>query len=130
VLTALEVLAARLACRHASTAAIARIRALHDEMMQFYADRNRLEYYKLNQAIHAGIAILSGNDCLAETHDSIQLRLKRIRFIGNQEESKWADAVAEHREMIEALEARDEERLAAVVQVHLERTWERVVDSV
>ncbi len=130
VLTALEVLAARLACRRASAAEIARIRGLHDDMMQLYADRNRLEYYKLNQAIHTGIVALSDNDCLAQTHESIQLRLKRIRFIGNEGQSKWDGAVAEHREMIEALEARDEDRLAAIVQLHLERTWERVVDSV
>ena len=130
VLSALEVLAARLACRHASTGAIAHIRSLHDAMMQFYADRNRLEYYKLNQAIHSGIVALSGNDCLAQTHESIQLRLKRIRFIGNEGQAKWDGAVAEHKEMIEALEARDEQRLAAIVELHLERTWERVVDWV
>ena len=130
VLSALEVLAARLACRHAAPSAIAQIRGLHDAMMQFYADQNRLEYYKLNQAIHSGLVALSGNDCLAQTHESIQLRLKRIRFIGNQEKSKWDGAVAEHQEMIQALEARDEVRLAAVVALHLERTWERVADSI
>ncbi len=130
VLSALEVLAARLACRHATANAIARIRGLHDAMMRFYAERNRLEYYKLNQAIHSGIATLSGNDCLSQTHETIQLRLKRIRFIGNEGQSKWDGAVAEHQDMIEALEARDEERLSAVVELHLKRTWERVVDSV
>ncbi len=130
VLSVLEVLAARLVCRHAAPTAIARIRALHDAMMQFYADGNRLEYYKLNQAIHSGIVALSGNYCLAQTHESIQLRLKRIRFIGNEEKSKWDGAVAEHQEIIDALEARDEVRLSAVLALHLERTWERVADSI
>jgi DNA-binding GntR family transcriptional regulator len=32
----------------------------------------------------------------------------------------------EHEEMIAALEARDEARLAAVVSRHLEQTWTRV----
>ena len=126
VLTTLEVLGARLACRLASAAAIARIAQSHDDMMRFYAERNRLEYYKLNQAIHSGIVALSDNDCLVETHEGIQRRLKRIRFIGNAEPAKWDGAVAEHAEMMRALAARDEDRLAAIVQTHLERTWDRV----
>lgn len=130
VLVVLEELAARLACREATEAGIARIRALHDAMMGFYAAGDRLEYYKLNQAIHTGLVALSGNACLAETHAGIQMRLKRIRFIGNEGQAKWDGAVAEHAEMILALEARDEDRLAAVVRLHLQRTWERVRDVV
>ena len=126
VLSALETLAARLACRHASDAEIARLRSVHDEMIACYDAGNRLEYYWRNQAIHTGIAEASGNALLAAMHATIQARLKRIRFIGNDEPSKWAAAVGEHEEMIAALEARDEARLAAVVSRHLEQTWTRV----
>jgi len=129
VLTALEVLAARLACRHATPPQIAALRRIHDEMMGCYQTGNRLEYYWRNQAIHAGFAELSGNAFLASTHAMIQARLKRIRFIGNEGPHRWAAAVAEHEEMIEALEARDEARLAAVVTQHLDETWKRVADK-
>lgn len=130
MLIALESLAGRLACAKASDEQIAGIRRIHDEMMGFYAARNRLEYYKLNQAIHSGIARLSDNDILVATHDAIQARLKRIRFIGNEEPSKWGNAVSEHEEMIAALERRDADRLAAVLTLHLDRTWDRVKDFV
>lgn len=130
VLIALETLAGRLACRNASDAEIAALRVTHDEMMRLYAARDRLEYYWRNQAIHAGIARLSGNALLASLHQVIQARLRRIRFIGNEEPHKWADAVAEHEAMIAALEARDDERLAAVIERHLDQTWERVVDRI
>ena len=129
VLTALETLAARLACRHATPAEIAALRRVHDEMMAYYRAGNRLEYYWRNQAIHAGMAALSRNGFLASTHATIQARLKRIRFIGNEGPAGWAGAVAEHEEMIAALEARDEERLAAVVARHLDETWKRVADK-
>jgi len=105
---------------------IARLRSVHDEMIACYDAGNRLEYYWRNQAIHTGIAEASGNALLAAMHATIQARLKRIRFIGNDEPPKWAAAVGEHEEMIAALEARDEERLAAVVSRHLEQTWARV----
>ena len=130
VLGAIETLGGRLACRNASDAEIAGLRRVHDEMIALYRARNRLEYYRRNQAIHSGIAQLSGNALLASMHQVIQARLKRIRFIGNEEPRKWAGAVAEHEEMIVALEARDEARLAAVIARHLEETWSRVVDKV
>ena len=130
VLIALETLAGRLACAKASDADIGKVRVLHDEMMKFYEARDRLEYYKRNQAIHSAIARLSQNDVLAAMHESIQQRLKRVRFIGNEEPAKWEGAVAEHEEMISALEARDGGRFAEILARHLEQTWERVHEVV
>jgi DNA-binding GntR family transcriptional regulator len=126
VLIALEALAGRLVCRMATDAQIGELREMHDEMMALYADRHRLAYYKLNQAIHTAFAVMSGNDFLASTHEGIQSRLKRIRFIGNQTPEGWAGAVREHTEMIQALERRDELALAEVLTRHLEQTWTRV----
>jgi DNA-binding GntR family transcriptional regulator len=130
VLVALETLAGRLACRNATDSDIGRLRALHDEMMALYAAGNRLEYYWRNQAIHAGLAALSGNALLGSLHHAISARLKRIRFIGNEEPDKWAGAVAEHEAMIAALEARDEVLLADVIRRHLDQTWLRVVEKI
>ena len=59
----------------------------------------------------------------------LQTRLKRIRFVGHEGAEKWAAAVSEHREMIEALEARDATRLSEVLGRHLTKAWERVRDS-
>lgn len=130
VLTALETLAARLACRNASAAQIERLRTVHEDMMGYYRAGNRLEYYWRNQAIHTGLAETSGNALLATLHATIQGRLKRIRFIGNEEPEGWAAAVTEHEEMIAALEARDEARLATVVTRHLDETWRRVAGKI
>ena len=129
VLSALEALAGKLACRNATDEQIAEVRRLHDEMMGFYAARNRLEYYKRNQAIHSAIVRISDNAFLASTHEMIQSRLKRIRFLGNEGPDKWEGAVAEHEDMIAALEARDAERLALVLARHMDETWRRVRDS-
>jgi DNA-binding GntR family transcriptional regulator len=129
VLRALETLAARLACRNATDAQIAALRRTHDEMIAFYEAGNRLDYYWRNQAIHAGLADLSGNALLATMHATIQARMKRIRFIGNEDPGGWTAAVAEHRVLIAALEARDEAKLAAVVARHLDETWKRVANK-
>ncbi|MCQ4160314.1 GntR family transcriptional regulator [Roseomonas sp. GC11] len=128
VLKALESLAARLACAEGTAEGIARVATLHAAMMERYAARDRLAYFKLNQAIHSAIVALGGNATLAWAHEAVQSRMKHIRFIGNAGEEKWAGAVAEHAAMIAALQARDGEELARVLCLHLDRTMERVRD--
>jgi DNA-binding GntR family transcriptional regulator len=130
VIGELEALAGRLACRNATDADICEVRAMHDRMMELYADRNRLPYFKLNQRIHSAIVRISKNEPLAYIHGILQARLRRIRYIGNEGPEKWAGAVADHEEMIAALEARDAERLAQVLSAHMEKTWDRVRSAI
>lgn len=130
VLASLEQLAGRLACAAATDRQIAALRALHDEMMERYAARDRLRYFKLNQEIHSSFVRLTDNETLRAIHEPMQARLKRIRFIGHEGPEKWALAVGEHVLMIEALEARDGERLGDILSRHLLSSWERVRDAV
>jgi DNA-binding GntR family transcriptional regulator len=128
VLKTLEQLGGRMTCAQASDETIAAIKALHDEMMELYRTRNRLDYFKLNQAIHSAIVAASGNDVLVEMHGTLQARIKRLRFIGNEGPEKWAGAVAEHEEMIAALLKRDGDSLAAIIGKHMDSTLVRVRD--
>ena len=116
--------------RHATDAEIQEVRRLHDRMMEMYANRDRLPYFKLNQNIHSAILRISKNDALAYVHGILQARLRRIRYIGNEGPEKWAGAVADHEEIISALEARDSERLSKVLNAHMEKTWERVKHAI
>ncbi len=125
----LEQFAAARACEVATANDIGAIRDLHDQMIDCYRTGDRLQYYKLNQAIHSGIVALADNATLYDVHSMLQTRLKRIRFIGHEGPEKWANAVAEHEEIIAALEARDLDRLSAVLGRHLTMAWERVKDS-
>lgn len=130
VLKTLEQLAARLTCAHASDAEIAEIADLHKQMLRLYAERNRLAYFKLNQEIHSAIVRASGNSALAQVHEQLQARIKRVRFIGNELPERWAGAVAEHEEMNQALLARDGETLSEVLGRHLDKTLDRVRDAI
>ena len=76
VLANLESLAGELACKNASDEDIAQIRKMHDEMIQHYAARNRLVYFKLNQSIHSAILRASDNSALADVHGVLQARLQ------------------------------------------------------
>lgn len=129
VLGELERLAGELACARASDAELAALVALHDRMMAHYAVRDRMPYYRLNQAFHTRLTALSGNRTLVAMQGNLQGRLKRIRYIGNERPGCWAGAVADHEEMVAAVRSRDGRRLGAAMARHLARTWERVKDS-
>ncbi|MGO7213293.1 GntR family transcriptional regulator [Rhizobium ruizarguesonis] len=130
VLKSLEELGGQLACTTATDQEIAKVRHLHDEMLRCYESGDRLRYYKLNQEIHTQICQIAHNTALSDMQTLLQSRLKRIRFIGHEGSEKWAAAVAEHEEMITALEARDGKVLADVLGRHLLNAWERVKESV
>ncbi|HEV7259140.1 MAG TPA: GntR family transcriptional regulator [Bosea sp. (in: a-proteobacteria)] len=126
VLKTLEQLGGRIACAEASDEAIEAIHTLHKQMLVLYETRNRLEYFKLNQAIHSAIVAASGNAALMEMHATLQSRIKRLRFVGNEGPVKWAGAVAEHEEMMAALLKRDAVELSRIIGVHMDSTLLRV----
>ncbi|MFA6968127.1 GntR family transcriptional regulator [Bosea sp. (in: a-proteobacteria)] len=126
VLKTLEQLGGRIACEQASDATIEAIHAMHRQMMALYETRSRLEYFKLNQDIHSAIVAASDNAALMEMHATLQARIKRLRFVGNEGPAKWAGAVAEHEEMMAALLKRDAAELSAIIGVHMDATLLRV----
>ena len=122
----IEQFAGRLVCERATDEQIEDLLSLHSKMLDHWHARERLPYYKLNQEFHSRLSHYAGNSALAETQSNLQGRLKRIRFMGNRAADFWEDAVAEHEEMARALQERDGERLAEVMQRHLRNSWLRV----
>ena len=130
VLGNLEKLGGELACERASDKEINALIDLHERMMDCYRARDRMPYYKMNQEFHSRLSELSKNETLLEMQANIQARLKRIRYIGNQEPDSWAGAVADHEEMVSALKDRDGRALGEAMANHLKKTWDRVKDSI
>ncbi len=126
VLKQLEAMAAPLICRNATDEEIGEIRRLHDEMLNFYATRSRLEYFKLNQQIHSLLISLAGNQSLSLVYEILQTKMKRIRFIGDRKDESWQAAVEDHEKIIKALEARDGQKLAEAMVEHVTSSWDRI----
>ncbi|MGN6831210.1 GntR family transcriptional regulator [Paucibacter sp. M5-1] len=119
LLAELEGLSGMLAAERIAEAEIAELRALHFEMMACHARRDLSGYYRLNARIHSAINEAAGNPVLAQTYRAINARVQSLRFRTNQDEAKWARALAEHQQMIEALAARDGARLREVLIQHV-----------
>ncbi len=128
VLAELEALSGRLAAVRIGEPELAELRALHYEMLAAHARRDLSNYYRLNAAIHAAINAAARNPVLAATYARINARVQSLRFRTNQNEAKWKRAVAQHEQMIEALDARDADALGRVLVAHLHDKRDTVLE--
>lgn len=122
----LEALAGELACRNFSDEDIADIRQIHEQMVDQYRLRARKNYFELNEAIHERIHQGSRNQTLTGMLRSIAGRIRRARIYANATEERWADAIREHEQILAALEARESTRLAELLRLHMENTFEGI----
>ncbi|NQW12501.1 MAG: GntR family transcriptional regulator [Alphaproteobacteria bacterium] len=126
VLKALEALAGEQAADNASDAEIAEVRALHYEMLACFERKDRLAYFKFNQAIHHAIVRAAHNEPLAELHSQTNARLYRIRYISNLKNGNWHTAIEEHERILDAFTRRDAKALSQILHDHLGSTWTKV----
>jgi DNA-binding GntR family transcriptional regulator len=118
IMAALERLAGSLACARASDREIARVRKLHDAMMADFRAGNEPAYLQHNRLIHEAIFDLAGNDTLSAFFQQILIRINACRFMLRKNAAHWGQAMAEHENIIKALEARDGPRLADLLDAH------------
>lgn len=119
VMGALEALAGEIACRMITGAELAKIRATHEAMVAHWRRGELHAYFSLNRAIHDAIVATTRNDVLISTHRSLSWRILPARYGANHSAERWAEAVKEHEAMLAALERRDGQALALILQRHL-----------
>lgn len=129
VMGALEGLSGELACRHVTDADIAALRVMHAEMVACHARGDLPNYYRINRVIHERINAIAGNPTLTRTYRALNDRLHALRFRSNYIKEKWDRAVADHGEMLEALAARDGERLRRILVGHLAHKRDAVLEE-
>jgi DNA-binding GntR family transcriptional regulator len=120
VMAALEVLVGRLAAVRIDEAELARLRQTHRAMREAYDAADLDRYFAANQAIHLGLVAACRNPVLEEQYRLLNARILRYRYAANLSPSRWAEAMAEHEAILEALEARDGARLGDLLARHLE----------
>lgn len=119
VLAMLEGQSGELAAERITEEELNEIRAMHYEMMACFTRKNLAGYYELNARIHAAINAAAKNPVLSQIYRSVNTRAHPVRFHTNHDESKWKLAAAEHSEMLDALAARDGDKLKRILVGHL-----------
>ena len=120
VLGVLEALSGELACQHITDAELQEVRALHDQMMLSYENRDLDAYFSYNQKIHHAILLAAKNETLAASCQALSMRMQRARYLANMTEGRWYDAVQEHEKILEYLIAKDGPKLASILLRHMD----------
>lgn len=119
VMSALEGLSGELACQHVSSEEIATIQALHDTMVSHYKAGDLPAYFAVNQKIHETLVAASRNQVLLDMYQNLSERVRRFRFSAEMTPAVWAEVVAEHEHIIEALKKRDSQGMGEILRHHL-----------
>ena len=130
VLGPLEGLSGELACARITSEQLAEIRALHFEMLLHHNRGDRAEYFRCNQAIHQRINRAAANPVLQASYGALNARVRRARYFANLTQERWDKAVAEHRQILEALERRDGAQLRRILELHLKNKRDIVIAAI
>lgn len=129
LLAHLEGLSGELAAQRLTDAELAEIRALHYEMLACFARSDLSGYYRINALVHAAINQAAANPVLTKTYREINARVQALRFRTNQDAARWKQAVKEHEQMIQALDARDAAALRDILVLHLQHKHDSVLEN-
>ncbi|MGI3778321.1 MAG: GntR family transcriptional regulator [Janthinobacterium lividum] len=131
VIGLLEAEAGRLAAPRIAPDAIAEVQSMHYRMRAHFLRGELPEYFALNQAIHAAVLRAAGNPVLIATYASLSGRITRARYMSNRfHPDRWAQAMEEHEEILDALCRRDGERLARLLSEHLRNKRDIIVAQI
>lgn len=130
VVGALEALAGELAANRMSDADIAHVVALHEAMVEHFHARDLGQYFAANQAIHDALLAGADNPVLTDQYRQLAARMRLARYRANMSDERWAQAVAEHEQMIDALRNRRAKTLARILRTHIDNKFETVKEAV
>jgi len=122
VISALEGQAAARAATRISRTELSDIQFKHDEMMRHHADENVDAYFELNSEIHDGIVRIADNPLLTTSRSRLMLLARRGRYMAIFNHDRWSESIAEHDDLMTALEKKDAGAAKAVWERHLLNT--------
>jgi DNA-binding GntR family transcriptional regulator len=128
MLAGLEAMSGELAAQRISAPELKEIKALHYEMLACFERGDLSGYYRLNARIHIAINHAAGNPLLTKTYREINSRVQSLRFRTNQNTVKWRQAVKEHEDMLQGLEAHDAAAMRRILTQHLLHKRDTVIE--
>jgi DNA-binding GntR family transcriptional regulator len=115
---ALESIAARLATQRASDDDIARLRLMFAHFDEGKPAEHIEEYSEANITFHQALVELSKSPIIVETIKNIFMHVRAIRRMTIAQSDRASRSIVDHMRIIEALEARDTERVERLVRQH------------
>jgi len=126
VMAWLERYAGELAAARVEEKDVQRLRKHLGQMERLHDRKDRFEYFRMNGQLHRSLVELSGNTVLMATYTTLASQIQRARYMAIHSQSHWDRGIEEHRNILDALEARDGERLGRLLMEHSRETGRRV----
>ncbi len=117
---ALETLAIRLAVPRLDESDIARLRRLHEEMLEQARGGQTIEFFATNAEFHQLFVSAAGNRKLEEMYGQLITQMSRYLARSLELRGSLEKSAAEHSAILEAVEAGDAERAARLLADHIE----------
>ena len=114
----LESDAAGVVAKHASTEQIHELRTLHDKLEKQV--RQRDAFFATNEQFHIRLLQMSGNRWLEQTVHDLRKVMKLNRHHSLFRQGRLAESLAEHREVMQAIEQRDGEAAVRLMRRHFD----------
>lgn len=126
VWAALESMAARLACEVATDDDIAALQEMLDGYNGADVGQHMFEYSDVNIRFHQAIIGLSGSRMIEELANGLFVHIRAIRRRTIYERDRARRSVVDHKDIVEAIEARNAERAERLVREHALKLREHV----
>lgn len=115
------------AASRATDADLARIDALHADLVGAERRADPGRYTRLNENFHLELARLTKNPELVQIYEALQAKVLRARFMINVDPARVRESLGEHEAIMTALRARARLDLAERLVAHNERTSEAML---
>ncbi len=128
IIGALELLAARLSFRRLDQDTLARIRAVNRD---YEAAKRRNDIgagIELNNQFHHQLSEKCGNRRLCELLDELRMQVKRLEVWAFSDNNEWDASIAEHDEILQAIESKDYDRGLEVLEKNRLTTYHDFVE--
>jgi len=126
IITALQTLAIRRACKFASDEQLSQIEQIHLKMRACTERKEIVPFFELNNDVHDAIVNASGNSALVAMHEHAERHITRLQNLSGAREAAPALAMAEHEGFIGALLRRDAHTASAALETHLHTVTEEI----
>jgi DNA-binding GntR family transcriptional regulator len=118
VWAALESMAARLATQNATDRQLKSLRKLFSEFETESPSEHMNEYSQANINFHQTIVKLGGSKLIEDMTQNLFIHIRAIRTVSLRQDNRAARSMAEHMQIIDALEARDPDLAERLVREH------------
>lgn len=126
---ALEVLAGRLALPKLTSADISRLRRINHELSEARPTADAGRMIELNNQFHHVFCERSGNRRLCDLLHDLRMQLARLEFWYYSDGKHTQQSVAEHSEIIQAIEEDDHERALSILESNMALTYRTLLSE-